>query len=60
MIKIVQFNIHVRNSEKRSTSVALETNWQDKTTPEHVIVASVSLSARLKAKICSWNPKNIH
>ena len=35
-----------------------ETNGQDQTTPEHVTVASVS--ARLKAKSCSWNPKNIH
>ena len=31
-------------------SVPLEANGQDETTPEHVTVASVSLSALLKAK----------
>ena len=38
------------NSEMRSSSVLCETNGRDQTTPEHVTVASVSLSVLLKAK----------
>ena len=37
--------MNMTNSERRSTSVPRETNGQDQTTPEHVTVASVSLSA---------------
>ena len=37
--------MNMTNSERRSTSVPRETNEQDQTTPEHVTVASVSLSA---------------
>ena len=37
--------MNMANSERRSTSVPRETNEQDQTTPEHVTVASVSLSA---------------
>ena len=37
--------MNMTNSEWRSTSVPRETNGQDQTTPEHVTVASVSLSA---------------
>ena len=47
---IVQLIMNMTNSEWRSTSVHRETNGQDQTTPEHVTVASVSLSALLKAK----------
>ena len=47
------------NSERRSTSVPRATHRQDQTTPDHVTVASVSLSGLLKAKICSRNSKNI-
>ena len=49
-INIAQLIMNMTNSERRSTSVPLETNGQDETTPEHVTVASVSLSALLKAK----------
>ena len=49
-INIVKLIMNMTNSEKRSTSVPLETNGQDETTPDHVTVASVSLSALLKAK----------
>ena len=45
------------NSERRSTSVPRETNRQDQIPPDHVTVASVSLSALLKAKISSRNSK---
>ena len=38
-------------------SVPHETNGQDQITPDHVTVASVSLSALLKAKICSRSSK---
>ena len=37
--------MNMTNSERRSTSVPRETNEQEQTTPEHVTVASVSLSA---------------
>ena len=37
--------MNMTNSGRRSTSVPHETNGQDQTTPEHVTVASVSLSA---------------
>ena len=37
--------MNMTNSEMRSTSVPHETNGQDQTTPEHVTVVSVSLSA---------------
>ena len=38
--------VNMTNSERRcTTSVPRETNGQDQTTPEHVSVASVSLSA---------------
>ena len=37
--------MNMTNSERRSTSVPRETNEQDQTTPEHVTVAFVSLSA---------------
>ena len=37
--------MNMTNSERRSTSVLRETNEQDQTTPEHVTVTSVSLSA---------------
>ena len=47
---IVQLIMNMTNSEWRSTSIPRETNGQDQTTPEHVTVASVSLSALLKAK----------
>ena len=50
--------MNMTNSKRTSTLVIRETNGQDKTTPEHVTVASVSLSS--KAKICSRNSKNIH
>ena len=46
------------NSEWRSTSVPRETNGQDQTTPEHVTVASVSLSALLKAKNSFYKSQN--
>ena len=36
--------MNMTNSEGRSTSVPYETNEQDQATPEHVTVASVSLS----------------
>ena len=49
-INIVQLIMNMTNSEWRSTSVPRETNGQDQTTPEHVTVASVSLSALLEAK----------
>ena len=49
-INIVKLTMNMTNSEKRSMSVRCETNGQDQTTPEHVTVASVSLSALLKAK----------
>ena len=52
--------MNMTNSERRSTSVPGEANGQDQTTPDHITVASVSLSALLKAKICSRNSKNIH
>ena len=42
--------MNMTNSERRSTSVPRETDGQDQTTPEHVTVASVSLSALLEAK----------
>ena len=51
--------MNMTNSEMRSMSVPRETNGQDQTTPEHVTVASVSLSALLKLKICSRNSKII-
>ena len=50
VINIVQLIMNMTNSEKRSTPVPLENNGQDETTPEHVTVGSVSLSALLKAK----------
>ena len=59
-INIVQLIMDMTNSEKRSPSVPLETNGQDETTPEHVTVASASLSALLKAKNLFWNSKIIH
>ena len=37
--------MNMTNSGRRSTSVPRETNGQYQTTPEHVTVASVSLSA---------------
>ena len=37
--------MNMTNSGRRSTSVPRGTNGQDQTTPEHVTVASVSLSA---------------
>ena len=46
------------NSEWRSTSVPRETNGQDQTTPEHVTVASVSLSALLTAKNSFYKSQN--
>ena len=60
MINIVQLIKNMKNSERKSTTVPRETNRQDQTIPDHVTVASVSLSALLKAKICSRNSKNIH
>ena len=42
--------MNMTNSERRSTSVPRETNWQDQTTPEHVTVASVLLFCTVKAK----------
>ena len=42
--------MNMTSSGRRSTSVPRETNGQDQTTPEHVTVASLSLSALLKAK----------
>ena len=47
---IEQLIMNMTNSEMRSSSVPRETNGQDQTTPEHVTVASVSLSVLLKAK----------
>ena len=52
--------MNMMNSERRSTSVPGEADGQDQTTPDHITMASVSLSALLKAKICSRNSKNIH
>ena len=52
--------MNMTNSEMRSTSVPRETDGQDQTTPEHVTVASVSLSVLLKLKIRSRNSKIIH
>ena len=46
------------DSERRSTSVPREINGQDKATPEHVTVASVSLSALLKAKNSFYKSQN--
>ena len=45
--------MNMTNSERRSTSVPREINRQGKITPDHVNVASVSLYALIKAKICS-------
>ena len=60
-INIVQFIINMKNPEKTSSMPSLcETNGQDQNTPEHVTVASVSLSGMLKDKNCSQNSKNIH
>ena len=52
--------MNMTNSERRFTSVPGEANGQGQTTPDHITVASVSLSALLKVKICSRNSKNIH
>ena len=57
---IVQLIMNMTNSGRRSTSVSRETNKQQQPTPDHVTVVSVSLSALLKAKICSRNSKNLH
>ena len=64
-MRIYKFILHglimnMTNSKRRSTSVIRETNGQDQTTLDHVTVASVSLSALLKAKTSSRNSKNIH
>ena len=53
-----QLIMNMTNSEWRSTSVSRETNGQDQTTPEHVTVASVSLSALLKAKNSFYRSQN--
>ena len=53
---------------RRSTSILkgglrqflMRPKMQDQITPDHVSVASVSLSALFKAKICSGNSKNMH
>ena len=45
MTNIVQLIMNMTHSERRSTSVPRETNRQDQITPDHVTVASVSLSA---------------
>ena len=47
--------MNMTNSEMRSLSVPRETNGQDQTTPEHVTVASVSLSVPLKLTIRSMD-----
>ena len=57
MINLVQLTKNMTNSERRSKSVPRETSRQDQITPDHVTVASVSLSPLLKAKICSRNSK---
>ena len=57
-INIVQLIMNMTNSEWRSTSVPRETNGQDQTTPEHVTVASVSLSALLTAKSSFYKSQN--
>ena len=57
-INIVQLIMNMTNSEWRSTSVPRGTNGQDQTTPEHVTVASVSLSALLKAKNSFYKSQN--
>ena len=51
MINIVQLIMNMTNSERRSTSVPRETIGQGQTTPDHVIVAPVSMSALLMTKI---------
>ena len=58
LINIVQLIMIMTDSERRSTSVPREINGQDKTTPEHVTVASVSLSALLKAKNLFYKSQN--
>ena len=50
--------MNMMDSERRSTSVPREINGQDKATPEHVTVASVSLSALLKAKNSFYKSQN--
>ena len=57
-INIVQLIMNMMDSERRSTSVPREINGQDKATPEHVTVASVSLSALLKAKNSFYKSQN--
>ena len=57
-INIVKLIMNMMDSERRSTSVPREINGQDKTTPEHVTVASVSLSALLKAKNSFYKSQN--
>ena len=57
-INIVKLIMNMMDSEMRSTSVPREINGQDKTTPEHVTVASVSLSALLKAKNSFYKSQN--
>ena len=52
--------MNMTNSERRSTSVPHEADGKEQTTSDHDIVASVSLSALLKARNCSRNSKNIH
>ena len=49
--------MNMTNSERRYTSVPLETNGKDQTTPDHLTVASVSLSALLKARTVVGIPK---
>ena len=59
IINVIQFIVNIRNSKERSTSAPRKINGQDQTIPEHVTIASVSLSALSKAKFCPRNSKNI-
>ena len=49
MIDIVPLIMNMTNSERRSTPARCETKRQYQITPGHVTMASVSLSALLKA-----------
>ena len=54
--------VNMRNCQKplSTTSIFHEANGQDKTTPEQITVAFMSLPALLKVKICFRNAKQIH
>ena len=43
-VNIAQLIMNMTDSEKRSTSVPLEINGQDETTPEHVTVAGICVT----------------